>query len=273
MGADVLLRVENLRKVYEPRNFFVRRRAGGQTVVALDGVNLAIRRGSVVGLAGASGCGKSTLANCIAGFERATSGSIWSGETDLAALSARERRAWCSRIQVIFQDSAGSFDPRFTAAEIIAEPLAIQGRGTRESRRDVAQNVMARVGLPCEWQNRTPDEFSGGQRQRLAIARALALEPELLILDESFSALDAWTQSRIADLLDQIRAEEGITCLHIAHDLALLSRVADEIAVMQSGQIVERAAPREILARPNHGAAKALVDAMPQVGAIRQGAA
>jgi ABC-type glutathione transport system ATPase component len=268
MAAEALIRIENLRKVYAPRNFLAgrgARGAGHSEKAALDGVNLAIRRGSVVGLAGESGCGKSTLANCIAGFERVTSGTIWFGETNLAALTTRERRAWCGRIQMISQDAAGSFNPRFTAREIVAEPLVIQRIGTHESRAEAAQELMERVGLPGEWSARTPDQSSGGQRQRLAIARALALEPELVVLDESFSALDAWTQSRMADLLADLRLHEGITCLHIAHDLALLSRVADEIAVMDAGRIVEQGSPHDLLARPQHAATKRLVAAMPQL--------
>ena len=273
MAAEALVRIENLRKVYAPRNFFARWNGERAAKAALDGVNLLIRSGSVMGLAGESGCGKSTLADCLAGFERATSGAIWFGETDLAALGARERRAWCKRVQLIPQDAAGSFSPRFTAAEIVAEPLEIQRIGSRESRAEAARQLMVRVGLPGEWAARTPDQFSGGQRQRLAIARALALGPELLILDESFSALDAWTQSRMSDLLADLQLHESVTCLHIAHDLALLSHVADEIAVMDAGKIVEQGTPRQLLARPQHDATKRLVAEVPRLDAASQGVA
>jgi peptide/nickel transport system ATP-binding protein len=277
MTTDTLVRIENLRKVYVPRNFFARGAGiagrGNAEKVALDGVDLTIRRGSVTGLAGESGCGKSTLANCIAGFERASGGAIWFGETDIAALSARERRAWCGQIQMISQDAAGSFNPRFTAGEIVTEPLVIHRIGSHESREKAARELMERVGLPGEWAARTPDQFSGGQRQRLAIARALALEPELLILDESFSALDAWTQARMADLLADLRLHEGITCLHIAHDLAMLRRVADEIAVMDAGKIVEQGSPHDLLARPQHAATRRSVAAMPHLADTWQGVA
>jgi ABC-type glutathione transport system ATPase component len=275
MGPEALVRIENLRKVYAPQNFFARSSARGRGTekVALDGVNLQIPRGGVIGVAGESGCGKSTLANCLAGFEHATSGAVWFGETDLAGLGWRERRAWCARMQVIPQDAAGSFNPRFTAEEIVAEPLVIQRIGPRESRTAAARRLMERVGLPAEWAARRPHQFSGGQRQRLAIARALALQPTLLILDESFSALDAWTQSRMADLLVDLQLHESMTCLHIAHDLALLSRIADEIAVMDAGKIVEHGAPRDLLARPQHAATKRLVAAMPHLDIAWQGVA
>jgi peptide/nickel transport system ATP-binding protein len=174
---------------------------------------------------------------------------------------------------MVYQDSANSFNPRFSAEAIVREPLDIQNVGTRASRATTVRGLMERVGLPQNLAGRTADQFSGGQRQRLAIARALALQPELLILDESFSALDLWTQSQLAKLISRLRVENGITCLHIAHDFSLLARFCDEIAVMQTGQIIEQAAPEKLLANPRHAYTRKLLATWPLFERVREGVA
>jgi oligopeptide transport system ATP-binding protein len=270
IGSPTLLRVENLRKEYMQRKLFGRPK---HVVVALDGVDLTLRRGSLLGLMGESGCGKSTLARCLAGLERPNSGSLWFDGTDLARLSSHSWRAWHPRIQMVYQDSANSFNPRFSAEAIVREPLDIQNVGTRASRATTVRGLMERVGLPQNLAGRTADQFSGGQRQRLAIARALALQPELLILDESFSALDLWTQSQLAKLISRLRVENSITCIHIAHDFSLLTRLCDEIAVMRTGQIIEQAVPEELLANPRHAYTRKLLATWPLFERVREGVA
>ena len=270
VGSPTLIRVDNLRKEYAQRKLFGRPK---HVVVALDGANLILRRGSLLGLMGESGCGKSTLARCLAGLEQSSSGSLWFDGIDLARLSSRSWRAWHPRIQMVYQDSANSFNPRFSAEAIVREPLDVQNIGDRKSRAATVRGLIDRVGLPQNLAARTADQFSGGQRQRLAIARALALKPELLILDESFSALDLWTQSQIAKLISRLRTEIGITCLYIAHDFSLLTRLCDEIAVMRTGQIIEQAAPEELLGNPRHAYTRKLLATWPSLDQVQEGVA
>jgi peptide/nickel transport system ATP-binding protein len=232
-------------------------------VWALAGVDLEVHRGTALALVGQSGSGKSTLARCLAGLEAPTSGQVWLENIDVGAARGPALRAVRERVQLIFQDSATALDPRLTAAEAVSEPLDIRAREGRAWRRRRALELMEAVGLPAAWAARRPLELSGGQRQRLAIARALAVEPRLLILDEAFSGLDASIQAQLAELLEGLRAHHGLTYLFISHDLALMSVLADEIAIMFEGRIVERAEPWRILTEPRHPHARALVAAIP----------
>jgi peptide/nickel transport system ATP-binding protein len=234
-------------------------------VAALAGVDLEIRDGTVLALVGQSGSGKSTLARCLARLEEPTGGQIRFEGADLLALRGRRLRPLRQRIQLIFQDSGAALDPRLGALEVVSEPLDILGRGSRRERRQRAQELMETVGLPAALGSRRPLELSGGQRQRLAIARALAVQPRLLILDEAFTGLDAKVQAQIAGLLLDLRRRHRLTYLCISHDLALMSALADEVAIMFEGRVVERGEAARIFADPRHPHTRALTEAVPHL--------
>lgn len=245
--SPVLLSVRNLSKHYV-RGVPWRK---GERVVALAGVDLDIGRSQTLALIGSSGSGKSTLARCITRLERPDSGQINLEGIDIARLGFRELLPFRSKMQMIFQDAATAINPRFTAAEVIEEPLFIRG-DNRGQRRDLAGHLMTEVGLSPDWLDRRAMEFSGGQRQRLAIARALILRPELLVLDEALSGLDLSIATQIANLLLDLQAAHRLTYLFISHDVALAARLADNVAVMSNGLLVEAGPAPEILAGPKH---------------------
>jgi peptide/nickel transport system ATP-binding protein len=248
MAADSFLSVRGLGKSFAGRP-------------AIQDVKFSLERGHTLGLVGPSGSGKSTLARCLAFFETPTSGEIWLDGHNLCGLNRRQRAAMRADIQIVFQEPAASLNPRFTAAQIVTEPLLIRGIGTAMTRRQRAAELMETVGLPRQSLQTPALEFSGGERQRLAIARALALEPKLLILDESFAGLDLSIQAQVTSLLLDLQERRGLTYILIAHDLALVWRVAGEIAVMDQGRIVEHAGVAALLARPQHPLTRALLDA------------
>lgn len=256
-----LLRVENLVKSYAKRTLAGRR----EEVHALDGVSLSIFPGTTLALVGESGSGKSTLAFCLTCLESPTSGSIWFEEADIVKLGEKERRAVRRKIQLIFQDPANSFNPQWRVREILSEPMLLQGNSGEKEMMLRAHSLLEQVGLSADLDERSPAELSGGQRQRLAMARALAVEPELLILDEALSALDCSVQAQIANLLADLQASLGMTYLFISHDLAMAAHLADEIAVMNRGQIVERGSPGEILRRPQNEITRRLLAAVPRM--------
>ena len=236
---------------------------------ALDGVSFLIFRGTTLAIVGESGSGKSTLAFCLACFEKPTSGNLWFEETGLSRLKEKDRRVIRRQIQLIFQDPANSFNPRWSVLEILTEPLVLQRNLSLDEMNSRAQGLLEQVGLSSHVGEKLPSELSGGQRQRLAIARALGLRPKLLILDEALSALDCSVQAQIANLLMELQASLGITYLFISHDLAMAAHLADEIAVMSRGQIVEQGAPAEILRHPENRITRELLAAVPRLDVSR----
>jgi len=211
-------------------------------VQALNGIDLRVERGSTLGLAGPSGCGKSTLARCLAGLEPLDAGNVVIDGHDITALRGRALLHYRNQVQLIFQDAAAALNPRFTALEIVTEPMVVQRVATPAERRRRAIELLSHVGLPTDRLNARAGEFSGGERQRLAIARALAVRPRLLILDEAFSGLDVETRTRITSLLLMLQREFDLALLCISHDLDFLAELAPEIAVMRQGAIVEQGA-------------------------------
>ena len=256
-----LVRVQNLVKYYAKKKFV----GSGESVRALDGVSFSILRGSTLAIVGESGSGKSTLAFCLACLERPTSGGLWFEETDLGGLKETDLRVIRRQIQLIFQDPANSFNPRWKVLEILTEPLVVQGNLGNGEMKSRAHFLLEQVGLSPQLGEKLPWELSGGQRQRLAIARALSLAPKLLILDEALSALDCSVQAQIANLLMDLQSSLKMTYLFISHDLAMAGYLADEMAVMSRGQIVEQGAPEAILTVPESRIARELLAAVPRL--------
>ena len=246
---EPLIKVSNLSKWYGSRGLFRRKNAEKR---ALDSVDLTIPKNSLVALVGPSGSGKSTLARCLALLENADSGEILFNGKNLRKLSTKQLREHRPLLQYIAQDSSEALNPRLTAGEAVEEPLLIQGRFTKTERRQRALEIMRQVGLDPATASRSCHEFSGGQKQRLVIARALALKPQLLILDESLSGLDPETQNGILGLLVHLKQHTGVAQLLISHDLDLVAKVADVVAVMQDGCVIEHATHKQVLENPEH---------------------
>jgi ABC-type glutathione transport system ATPase component len=252
--AEPLLRVRQLSKNYIAGG----RWRGRVPIAALSDVEFEIQAGQTLALVGASGSGKSTVARCVTRLEQPDSGEIWFAGQDIAHLSNRRLLPVRMDIQMIFQDAVTSLNPRFSAAEAVEEPLRIQGRNCAE-RRTVAEAVVKEVGLSPAWLDRSVMDFSGGQRQRLAIARALTTRPKLLVLDEAFSGLDLPTQAQIANLLMDLQAAHALSYLLISHDLALVAGMADAIAVMAHGRIAEQGIARNVINKPQSEETKKLL--------------
>jgi peptide/nickel transport system ATP-binding protein len=227
----------------------------------LEHVNLALQRGTTLGLVGESGCGKTTLAMCVVGLERLDAGEIFFNGKNLQALDKPERTNARREIQLIFQDSSGALNPHMTAVEIVEEPLLLRGGSSRAERRELAAAMMERVGIPPNWKDRLPHQFSGGQRQRLAIARALVLKPSVLILDEVFAGLDLSIRGQIANLLLDLQESQGLSYICISHNLALIGQFADTIALMNQGRIVEQMTAQELLERECNSRTAVLLNA------------
>ena len=232
-------------------------------VKAIDGTSFHIDQGETLGLVGESGCGKSTMGRCLLRLHEPTSGTIRFKGRDLAKMKGRELRAMRRYIQLVFQDPFASLDPRMTAAQIIMEPLVIQGIGSSKERRQRFLELMEMVELRPSLGSRYPHEFSGGQRQRIGIARALALNPELIVGDEPVSALDVSIQAQIINLLEDMKRRYGLTLLFIAHDLAVVKAVSDRIAVMYLGKLCEVGPTETLFAKPAHPYTALLLEAIP----------
>lgn len=239
---------------------------GNQHVLAVDGVSLNIGKGEILGLVGESGCGKSTLSRIIMQLLPPSSGRILLDGTDLTALTSQEIRTRRLDFQMVFQDPYGSLNPRMTVFSTLAE--ALRQRHPFLEGSDLAAHVgvlMERVGLPAAQMRKYPHEFSGGQRQRVAIARALATEPRLIIADEPVSALDVSIQSQILNLLQSLRRDLGLTMLFISHDLSVVHYLADRIAVMHRGRIVETGTADQVFHQPTHEYTRRLLAAIPRI--------
>lgn len=254
-----LVTVRDLSKSYQQGRWFIRRQKF--LVRSLDHINLSISQDSNLALVGESGSGKSTLARCLALLEEPSEGEIWFEGRNVLGLPGSAARRIRRQIQLIFQDPATALNPRLKAMDIVAEPLEINGVGVRRERQRRALQLMEEVGLPSRWGHRRPLELSGGQKQRLALARALASQPKLLILDEAFSGLDLPLRAQMVNLLADLKERWRLTYLIISHDLGLASRMANEIAVLCQGRLVERGSARELFFAPKHPHTRALVAA------------
>jgi peptide/nickel transport system ATP-binding protein/oligopeptide transport system ATP-binding protein len=235
-------------------------------VRAVDGISFDVPRGQTVGLVGESGSGKTTTGRAIARLVPITAGTVAYQGQDLAHLSRADLFAYRKKIQVIFQDPFGSLNPRMTIYSIIAEPLDIHFKQwTRAQKEARVADLLEKVGLSSDFMKRYPHQFSGGQRQRIGIARALAVEPDFIICDEPVSALDVSVQAQIVNLLQDLQAELGLTYLFIAHDLAVVEHISDQVLVMTEGKIVEQASADEIYSNPQHPYTIKLLEAVPKL--------
>jgi peptide/nickel transport system ATP-binding protein len=256
-----LVQVEGLHTHIPVRGGILGRPTG--SIRAVDGVSFEIARGETLGLVGESGSGKSTLARTLLRLADPSAGTVRFDGTDITRMSQRALRPLRRRMQIIFQDPYASLDPRMCVREILGEPFAIHALAHGAEREQRVLALLDRMGLPRESADRYPHEFSGGQRQRIGIARALAMQPELVVADEPISALDVSIQSQIVNLLVELQRQMGLTYLFIAHDLKIVEYISDRVAVMYLGRIVELAPARTLYRQPQHPYTQALLAAMP----------
>jgi oligopeptide transport system ATP-binding protein len=260
VAPDPLIRIEHLRTWFTPT-------AGAEPVKAVDDVSLEIHRGEVLGLVGESGSGKSTLGRSILRLVAITGGQITFEDTELSSLEGRALKQFRHRMQMIFQDPYASLNPRMTVYDTLAEPLLLHGLVNKAGLDQAIRELMDNVGLARSFVRKYPHEFSGGQRQRIAIGRALATRPEFIVADEPVSALDVTIQAQILDLLADLTKEYGLTMLFISHDLAVIRQIADRIAVMYHGKLVEQGATAEVFDSPKEAYTQSLLAAIPGVNA------
>ena len=262
-----LLRVSGLQKLFPIRKGFLKRTVGH--VRAVDGVNFHIDEGETLGLVGESGCGKTTTARCILRAIEPTAGEVFMRVADgsvveVGKLRRADLRALRREMQMIFQDPFTSLNPRMTLLDLVGEPLLVRGLRSRREREERVADLLRRVGLRPEYMRRFPHAFSGGERQRIGIARALALHPRLVVADEPVSALDVSVQAQILNLLQDLQSELRLTYLFVAHDLSVVRHISNRVAVMYVGRMVELAGTEELFSRPKHPYTAALLSAVPE---------
>ena len=256
-----LLKVDGLVKHFPITRGIFRKQVG--TVKAVDGISFDIKERETLGLVGESGCGKSTTGRLILQLLQATSGKVFFKEQELTAISRADLRKKRPQMQMIFQDPQDSLNPRMTVGSIISEPMLEHQRLKKKQRQERVEQLLNSVGLDPNVTNRYPHEFSGGQRQRIGIARALSLSPDFIICDEPIAALDVSIQAQVINLLEDLQEEFGLTYLFISHDLSMIRHIANRVAVMYLGRIVELASSQELYSRPVHPYTKALLSAVP----------
>ncbi|WP_049972162.1 ABC transporter ATP-binding protein [Haladaptatus cibarius] len=265
--GEPLLTVRGLKKHFDQSSGVLDRLVGDTgSVRAVDGVDLTVHEGETLAIVGESGCGKSTLGRTVLNLHNATAGSVTYRDEEISELSAGEMRPFRRNLQMIFQDPLASLNPRQTVGEILTAPMEVHGIGENsEERLERAKELLQRVGLKPAHIDRYPNQFSGGQQQRVGIARALSLEPELIIADEPVSALDVSVQAQILNLLSELQDEFGLSLVFIAHNLSVVRHVADRVAVMYLGKIVETAPVEELYDNPQHPYTKSLLSAVPRI--------
>ena len=262
LRTDVLLEARGLTKHFPVRAGLLKRTVG--QLKAVDGVDLDVNRGETLGLVGESGCGKSTLGRTLLRLIEPTAGTVSFDGQDVTRLGSRELKATRRHMQIVFQDSVGSLDPRMTVKQLVGEGLRIHGLGNRRAREEAVLDMLERVGLPREAAERYPHQFSGGQRQRIGLARSLVLQPKFIVADEPVSALDVSIQSQVLNLLVELKRDFDLTYLFVAHDLAVVGYISDRVAVMYLGKIVELSTADDLFRRPLHPYTQALLSANPE---------
>ena len=260
---NVLLKVDKLVKHFPIYQGVFRRQVGA--VHAVDGISFDVRSGETFGLVGESGCGKTTAGRTIIQLYKATAGNVHFGGTDLTKVKGGDLRRIRRRMQMIFQDPYASLNPRMSINDIVGEPLLIHGVSRGKETRQRVENLLEIVQLNPGFAARFPHEFSGGQRQRIAIARALAVRPKLIVCDEPTSALDVSVQAQILNLLRELQGELGLSYLFITHNIGVVEYIADQVAVMRAGAIVERGDSQAVLGSPQHDYTRALLAAVPRI--------
>jgi peptide/nickel transport system ATP-binding protein/oligopeptide transport system ATP-binding protein len=261
IDSNDLITVTNLKKYYPLRGGLLRRVQAW--IRAVDDVSFAVKEGETVGLVGESGCGKSTVGRTILGLESPTGGEVYFGKTNLFELDSEKMKSFRKKMQIIFQDPHASLDPRMMIKDCISEGLKIHRLGTPAERSDMVMKYLLRVGLSEEHAKRFPHEFSGGQQQRIGIARALVLEPEFIICDEPVSALDVSIQAQVLNLLKDLKKEFNLSYLFIAHDLSVVEHISDRVIVMYLGKIVEMTTREQLFLNPKHPYTQALMSSIP----------
>jgi oligopeptide/dipeptide ABC transporter ATP-binding protein len=262
VGSQTLVDVRDLKMHFPLTQGIILQRVIGY-VRAVDGVSFSIERGQTMGLVGESGSGKTTIGRTIVRLYKPTAGQIMFGDKDLATIGGEELRLARQRVQMVFQDPFASLNPRFTIGSLISEPMHIYHMGSNKEIQDRTVELLRVVGLRPEYIDRYPHEFSGGQRQRIAVARALSINPEFVIADEPVSALDVSVRAQVLNLLQRLQQQFNLTYLFVSHDLSVVRHVADRIAVMYLGKIVELADRDELYAAPKHPYTQALLSAIP----------